>query len=150
MEGKVKAVCLGKVKGKPKQEQPEIRLAPGVGVLSDAHAGTKQEVSLLAREDVEALCQETGIQAPPGSFAENISTRGISLVELTPGARLRLGEAEIELIAIGKDPSLSHTYSFKGHSLLPTRGAFARVVRGGKVRGGDLIHEVIVESSGFK
>jgi len=27
MEGKVKAVCLGKVKGEPKQEQPEVRLA---------------------------------------------------------------------------------------------------------------------------
>jgi MOSC domain-containing protein YiiM len=72
------------------------------------------------------------------------------LVELTPGTRLRLGEAEIELIAIGKDPSLSHTYSFKGQTLLPTRGAFARVVRGGKVRGGDLIQEVIAERSSNK
>ena len=150
MQGKVGAVCLGKVKGEPKQEQPEICLTPGVGVIGDAHAGTKQEVSLLAREDVEALCQETGIEAPPGSFAENISTKGIPLVALTPGVRMRLGEAEIELIAIGKDPSLSHTYSFKGHSLLPTRGAFARVIRGGKVRRDDPIHEVVVESSNFK
>jgi MOSC domain-containing protein YiiM len=76
MEGKVEAVCLGKMKGGPKQEHPEIRLTRGVGVIGDAHAGTKQEVSLLAREDVEALCQETGIKAPPGSFAENIGTRG--------------------------------------------------------------------------
>jgi len=150
MEAKVEAVCFGKAKGAPKQKQQEIRLAPRVGVIGDAHAGTQQEVSLLAREDVEALCQEAGIEAPPGSFAENISTRGISLVDLSFGARLRVGEAEIELIAIGKDPSLSHTYSFKGHSLLPTRGIFARVIRGGTVRGGDLIHEVIMEGSGLK
>ena len=150
MQGKVEGVCLGNEKGKPKNQEPEIRLSPGVGVFGDAHAGTEQEVSLLAREDVDALCQETGIKAPPGSFAENISTRGISLVELAPGARLRLGEAEIELITIGKDPSLSLTYSFKGHTLLPARGAFARVIRGGKVREGDLIHEVIAERSSYK
>ena len=142
MQGKVGAVCLGKVKGEPKQEQPEICLTPGVGVIGDAHAGTKQEVSLLAREDVEALSQETGIHAPPGSFAENISTRGISLIDLTPGTHLTLGETEIELIAIGKDLSLSHTYSFKGYSLLPTRGVFARVVRGGKVRKGDTLKKM--------
>ena len=142
MEGKVEAVCLGKVKSQPKQEQSEILLNPGIGVIGDAHAGTEKEVSLLAREDVEALSQETGIVAPPGSFAENISTRGISLTDLNPGRRLTLGETELELIAIGKDPSLSHTYSFKGHSLLPTRGAFARVIRGGKLRKGDIIKEV--------
>jgi MOSC domain-containing protein YiiM len=122
-------------------------LEPRVGVVGDAHAGTKQEVSLLAREDVEALCQHTGINAPPGSFAENISTRGTLLVDLTPGARLRLGEAEIEIIALGKDPTLSHTYSFEGHSLLPTRGVFARVLRGGKVRKGDAIGGVLMASS---
>jgi len=125
-------------------------LKPGIGVIGDAHAGTRQEVSLLAWEDVEALSREVGIYAPPGSFAENILTRGISLVELKPGARLSLGEAEIELIAIGKDPSLAHTYSFKGHSLLPSRGAFARVVRGGRVTRGDLIHEVAMGSANFQ
>jgi len=142
MQGKVEAVCLGKVKGQPKQERPEIILEPRVGVMGDAHAGTKQEVSLLAREDVEALGQKTGIKAPPGSFAENVSTRGIVLVDLAQGARLRLGEAEIEIVAVGKDLSLSHTYSFEGHSLLPTQGVFARVVRGGRVRGGDAIREI--------
>ena len=142
MEGKVEAVCLGKVKSQPKQEQSEILLTPGIGVIGDAHAGTEKEVSLLAREDVEALSQETGIQAPPGSFAENISTRGLSLIDLTPGTHLTVGETEIELIAKGKDPSLSHTYSFKGYSLLPTRGVFARVIRGGKVRKGDPLSKV--------
>jgi len=150
MEGKVEAVCVGNMKSQPKQEQSEIRLMPGAGVIGDAHAGTKQEVSLLAGEDVETLCHETGIKAPPGSFAENILTRGIRLVELNPGARLRLGEAEIEVIAIGKDLALSHTYSFRGLSLLPTRGVFARVVRGGTVTRGNLIHTVALNDSAFK
>jgi MOSC domain-containing protein YiiM len=142
VEGKVEAVCLGKVKSQPKQEQSEINLQPGIGVIGDGHAGTEKEVSLLAREDLERFIQETGIQAPPGSFAENINTRGISLVDLAPGICLTLGETEIEIIAIGKESSLSHTYSYKGHSLLPTRGVFARVIRGGKVRKGDPINKI--------
>ena len=139
MEGKVHAVCVGKTKGQPKQEQSNITLQAGLGVLGDAHAKTEKELSLLAQEDVKKLSRETGVQFPPGSFAENIATQGILLVDLAPGTRLKLGEAEIELIAIGKDASLSHTYSFKGHSLLPDRGAFARVILGGKVTKGDLI-----------
>ncbi len=139
MKGKVEAVCIGKIRTQPKKEQPAIYLKPGTGVVGDAHAGTQKEVSLLASEDVEKFSRETGIKAPPGSFAENIDTRGISLVDLAPGTRLTIGETEIEIIAIGKDPSLSHTYSYKGHSLLPTRGVFARVIRGGKIRKGDLI-----------
>ena len=150
MKGNVEAVCLGKAKGQPKQKQPKILLAPRVGVIGDAHAETRLEVSLLAGEDVDALSREKGLFAPPGSFAENILTRGISLVELNPGTRLRVGEAEIEIIAIGKDPSLSHTYSFKGYSLLPARGVFARVVRGGKVKKGDPIHEVAGNVSSSK
>lgn len=150
MKGNVEAVCLGSVKSQPKQERPEICLTPGIGVIGDVHARSKQEVSLIAREDVEALSRETGIQAPPGSFAENIRTRGISLVAFAPGARLRVGEAEIEILAIGKDSSLSHTYSFKGYSLLPARGVFARVVRGGKVKKGDPIHEVAGNVSSSK
>ena len=142
MAGKVEAVCVGKVKSQPKQEQSEINLQPGIGVVGDAHAGTDKEVSLLAREDVEAFSQKTGIQAPPGSFAENINTSGISLVNLARGTHLVLGEAEIEIIAIGKNPSLPHTYLFRGHSLLPCRGVFAQVIRGGKVRRGDLVNRV--------
>lgn len=139
MEGKVDAVCLGKVKTQPKEEQPEIELQPGIGVLGDAHAGTEKEVSLIAREDVESFTKKTEIEAPPGSFAENITTRGIILVDLKMGDRLTIGETGIEIIAIGKDPFSTHTYSYKGHSLLPTRGVFARVIRGGKVRKGDPI-----------
>ncbi|MFH0811651.1 MAG: hypothetical protein V2A69_02265 [Pseudomonadota bacterium] len=37
MEARVEAVCLGKLKSQPKQEQPEITLHPGVGVIGDAH-----------------------------------------------------------------------------------------------------------------
>ena len=98
MEGKVGAVCLGKMKGEPKQELPEICLMRGVGVIGDAHAGTKQEISLLAREDVDALCQKTGIKAPPGSFAENISTRGIVLALDTDGYQIAWEQATDEAI----------------------------------------------------
>lgn len=137
MQGTVEAVCSGTVKSLPKEEQREIELKPGLGVVGDAHAGSAKEVSLVAREDVEELMLQTGIDAPPGSFAENIATRGIVLMDLAVGTRLSVGEAEIQVLELGKDPLLSHTYSYQGYSLLPTRGCFAKVLKAGKVRKGD-------------
>jgi MOSC domain-containing protein YiiM len=139
MEGRVEAVCLGSHKGRPKKQQEFIELRVGHGVVGDAHAGTDKEVSLLAHEDLDRFMEETGLEAPPGSFAENIGTRGIALVDLPLGARLEVGGAEIAVVARGKDPSRKHTYAYKGHSFLPTRGVFARVIRNGTVRPGDII-----------
>ena len=47
MEGKVEAVCLGKVKNRPKREQPEICLTLGVGV-----GGARALFGEPAEEDV--------------------------------------------------------------------------------------------------
>jgi MOSC domain-containing protein YiiM len=40
---------------------------------------------------------------------------------------------------LGKPPGIAHTYSFQGHSLLPTVGVFCGVVVGGMVAAGDEI-----------
>jgi MOSC domain-containing protein YiiM len=141
-QGTVEAVCRGDEKGRPKHPRRSIRLVPGLGVEGDAHAGTEKEVSLLAREDAEELSRRAGIEAPPGAFAENIATRGVILVDLAPGTVLAAGDAELEVIAVGKDPSIVHTYSYKGFSLLAARGVFARVVRGATLSPGDAIRTV--------
>ncbi len=110
-----------------------------MGLVGDSHAGTEKEVSLLAIESVQKLCQETGISAGSGSFAENITTEGIDLVSLPIGSTLQVGEAELEVIQIGKDPSQSHTYHYQGYSILPKEGIFCRVVKSGEIKIGDSI-----------
>jgi MOSC domain-containing protein YiiM len=143
IEGVVVAVSISGARTEPKVPQQEIRLRVGYGVEGDSHGGLgPREVSLLGIEAFEELKRAHGTEAAPGSFAENITTRGVDLVSLPIGTRLAVGEAVLEVVEIGKPPEAAHTYSFKGHSLLPTKGIFCRVVRGGMLRPGDSIRAV--------
>jgi MOSC domain-containing protein YiiM len=98
----------------------------------------------LALESIERANQEHGINAGPGSFAENLTTQNLDLLSLKVGDRLRVGEALLEVVQIGKPPEVSHTYHFHGVSLLPTEGVFCRVVEGGWVcRGDEIAHSSV-------
>lgn len=138
--GQIMAVCASQGRMDPKRDVGEGYLRKGYGLEGDAHAGlSERQVSLLALESVERANEEHGIEAGPGDFAENITTRGINLLSLKVGDRLRAGEALLEVVQIGKPPSEVHTYSFRGVSILPTEGVFCRVMKGGWVRRGDEI-----------
>jgi len=138
------AVCASQKRMDPKRDVGEGHLREGYGLEGDAHAGlSEREVSLLAWESIVRANEEYGIEADPGDFAENLTTQGIDLVSLPLGARLRAGEAVLEVVQIGKPPDVTHTYKFRGLSILPTEGIFCRVIEGGRVRKGDEI--VVVE-----
>jgi MOSC domain-containing protein YiiM len=107
--------------------------------LLRARLRTPRQVSLLAWESIERANWEHGIEARPGSFAENLTTQGLGLLSLKVGDRLRVGEALLEVMQIGKPPEVAHTYHFHGVSVLPSEGVFCRVVEGGWVRRGDEI-----------
>lgn len=137
--GKVVAVCLGKERGTVKRNAGAGYLKEGYGLVSDAHAGSDRQISLLALEDIQKVCAEKRIEASPGDFAENITTSGIDLVSLPVGTRLQIGEAVLKVTRIGKERHLVHTYNYKGVSILPQRGAFASVEKSGHVKSGDKI-----------
>jgi MOSC domain-containing protein YiiM len=145
--GSIVAVCTSQRRTDPKRDVGEGYLREGYGLVGDAHAGlSEREVSLLALESIERINEEQGIGASPGDFAENLTTRGIDLVSLSIGTRLRAGEAVLEVVQIGKPPHVAHTYSFQGLSLLPTEGIFCQVTKGGRVRRGDEM--VVIEEEG--
>ena len=137
--GLVLAVCRSEKKSQPKKNVGEGKLKENFGLVGDSHAGSEKEISLLAQEEVDDYCREHDLDAPPGSFAENLRVKGIPFLDLPLGTILTIGKCQIQLISRGKDPALSHTYSYLGHSLLPTKGIFARVLKGGKVKKGDII-----------
>jgi len=142
MVGKVAGVCMSQRRTDPKKNVEEGFLKKGVGVLGDSHAGTEKEVSLLAIESIQRLCQESGISAGPGSFAENITTEGMNLTSLPIGSKLQVGEAKLMVIQIGKDASQAHTYNYQGHSILPKEGVFCKVIESGEVKIGDTIRMI--------
>jgi len=137
MVGKLIGVCTSQRRTDPKKNVGEGFLQKGFGLVGDSHAGTEKEASLLAIESIQKLCQETGLSAGAGSFAENITTEGSDLISLPIGSQLKVGEARLMLIQIGKDLSQAHTYHYQGYSILPKEGVFCKVTESGKIRVND-------------
>jgi MOSC domain-containing protein YiiM len=137
--GTVVGVCVSQRRTDPKENVGKGFLQKGLGLAGDSHAGSEKEVSLLAIESIERLCQEAGISAEPGCFAENITTEGMNLTSLPFGSTLQVGEAKLVVIQIGKDSFQAHTYNYQGYSILPKEGVFCKVIESGEVKIGDSI-----------
>ena len=125
-------------KGEPKVAVPKAVLKQNHGIEGDAHAGDwHRQVSLLAVEDIERMRMKLP-SLRPGDFAENITTRGVDLPSLPVGTRLSIGPVELEVTQIGKAchkgcAILEQT----GECVMPKRGIFVRVLRGGEITNED-------------
>ena len=142
-QGTVIAVCTSERKGIRKRNIDQAELRPDWGIVGDAHAANwHRQVSLLAWESIEKM-RALGLNVNAGSFAENITTQGLSLVDLPVGTRLRLGETLVEVTQIGK---VCHErcaiYYQAGDCVMPREGIFVRVHKGGQVKVGDTIEVV--------
>jgi MOSC domain-containing protein YiiM len=99
-----------------KPNEAAIRLLAGLGVEGDAHAGaTVRHRSRVARDPTQPNLRQihllhaelhdellaAGFAVPPGAMGENVTTRGLDLLALPTGARLRLGaEAVLEVTGL--------------------------------------------------
>jgi len=137
---RVVAVNVSVNRTDPKVDVGGAELRAHHGVVGDSHAGlNEREVSLLAMETIVEVNREHDIGAIPGSFAENLTVEGLDLMTLRVGDRLSVGQALLEVVQLGKPSDATHTYSFRGTSVLPSKGIFCRVVRGGVVSRGDAL-----------
>jgi MOSC domain-containing protein YiiM len=93
-----------------KPSRSSIRLLTGLGVEGDAHLGEKvQHRSRVARDPTQPNLRQVhlihaelhdelesaGLDVLPGQLGENITTRGIDLLGLPTGTRLRLGNSAV-------------------------------------------------------
>jgi len=140
---KVIAVNISTEKGVRKNPVPSCQLVIDHGIEGDAHAGKwHRQVSLLAQESIDKLqAKLTDIKLQPGDFAENITTTGISVMNLPIGTKLRVGnEAELEVTQIGKECHMAcEIRRLVGDCVMPREGIFAIVIREGKMKPGDEI-----------
>ena len=120
--------------GEQKKPVERAVLREGHGIVGDAHAGSwHRQVSLLAVEDIDTM-RGRGIELGFGDFAENMTTRGIDLGSLPVGARLRIGDALLEITQVGKECHQECAiYAAVGDCVMPRKGVFARVIHGGEV-----------------
>jgi hypothetical protein len=142
-----------------------IRLVRGLGVAGDAHLGEKvkhrsrvrknpddpnlRQVHLI-HEELFAELRRAGFDLGPGAIGENITTRGIDLLALPTGTRLRLGaEAVVEITGLRNpcrqldafQPGLMAAVLGRDAAgrLVRKSGVMAVVVNGGDVQAGDAI-----------
>lgn len=144
--GRVVAVCVSKAKGTAKHPIAEAALCTNWGIHGDAHAGHwHRQVSLLAQESIDKM-RAKGLNVRPGSFAENITTEGLTLYTLPIGTRLLLGTALAEVTQIGKEcHAKCAIYEAAGDCVMPREGIFVRILEAGVVSAGS---EVTVLDTG--
>ncbi|MGH2485504.1 MAG: MOSC domain-containing protein, partial [Ktedonobacterales bacterium] len=109
------------------------------------HGGPQAALCLYTLEQIERLRAE-GHPIAPGTAGENVTLAGIALATLTPGTRLRLGDAvEIEITHY-TTPCKNITASFSdgdftriARKLHPGESrVYARVLSPGTLRPGDV------------
>lgn len=128
-------------KGVIKKPIEEGKFIENFGLEKDAHSGNwHRQVSLLGIESFRKMEAE-GIEGlEHGMFAENITTEGIILYELSIGTRLKIGETIQEVTQIGKKCHSGCEITKKvGKCIMPKEGIFTKVIKGGVVKVGDII-----------
>ena len=162
----VEAVSSSDTHTPPKSNRDSIALLTGIGVEGDVHAGaTVQHVSRVKRgegakpnlrqvhlihAELHDELRARGFEVAPGQMGENVTTRGIDLLGLPTGTRLRLGDdAVIEVTGLrnpckqldGIQPGLMKATLDRDAvgELIRKAGVMGVVAVGGEVRPGDPI-----------
>jgi MOSC domain-containing protein YiiM len=165
MSGVVAAVNRSQSHTFSKAEQAGIRLLEGLGVEGDAHLGKTvkhrsrvtrdpsqpnlRQVHLIHAELHDEL-QRAGFVVSAGQMGENITTRGIDLLHLPTGTKLRLGETAVIEITGLRNPCVQLDNFQTGlmaavldrdeqGELVRKAGIMGIVLVGGEVRPGDSI-----------
>ena len=138
--GKVIAVCTSPSKGTEKRAVEEGRFIEEYGIEGDAHAGKwHRQVSLLSYEKIEGF-RERGAEVEDGAFGENLVVEGIDFRSLPVGTRLICNEVILEITQIGKECHHGcQIFQKMGDCIMPREGVFAKVIRGGTIRTGDVM-----------
>lgn len=108
------------------------------------HGGIDQAVYAYAREDLDAW-QPTLGDLRPGSFGENLTTRGVEVTGARIGERWRVGDNLVLEVAVPRIPCRTFAAWLDVHGWVTTftragvPGAYLRVLHPGSVRVGDPI-----------
>jgi molybdopterin adenylyltransferase len=133
------SVNISDKKGTIKHPVPEIHLGPN-GIDQDAHSGRwHRQVSMLGTESIDRFSVTAARKINYGEFAENISTKGMELIQAKPFDIFVNDNVTLEITQIGKECH-GHTCNiFKevGNCVMPKEGIFCRVKKGGILKAGD-------------
>jgi molybdopterin adenylyltransferase len=139
---RIVSVNISEKKGTIKAPVEAIALN-NLGIFGDAHAGKwHRQVSLLGVESIGKMKASLNREVTFGEFAENITTEGLPLYEMRPLDTLVCGDVVLEITQIGKKCHGNGCAIFKetGDCVMPKDGIFCRVLHGGTLKAGDVLH----------
>ncbi|MEU4176268.1 MOSC domain-containing protein [Streptomyces sp. NPDC026589] len=148
-----------------KESRDSVTLLAGLGVEGDAHAGeTVKHRSRVAQdptqpnlrqvhlihEELFTELADAGFTVAPGELGENLTTRGIDLLALPTGTRLRIGDDAVVEVTGLRNPCLQIEAFQEGllkqvvgrdatGAVVRKAGVMSVVRRGGVVRPGDTV-----------
>jgi molybdopterin adenylyltransferase len=139
---KVVAVCTSGTKGTVKADVSRCLVRKGHGLKGDAHAGKwHRQVSMLDARHIETMKSEGFAEIRYGSFAENLTVEGLD--DLSPAVGMRLVVGSRVLLGVSQIGKECHTgceiFKKVGRCVMPKKGVFAEVLRGGVVKVGDVV-----------
>jgi MOSC domain-containing protein YiiM len=137
----------------PMERLPSARLVAGAGLEGDRYAlggGTwarypdlEKQLTLIDRDDVAAVAEETGAALTPGDTRRNLVTTGIELPALV-GSWFAVGDAL--LFGMKRCPPCTHLERLTGARLVKAMvhrgGINAAVFVGAEIREGDVVRPV--------
>ncbi len=136
MKGSVYSLCISDNKGTKKHEVDSANLLPDWGIEGDAHAAQwHRQVSLLSMADFETM-KEIIPCLKPGDFAENIIIQGLDTKHIKAWDKIIISDDVIlEVTQIGKECHAGcEIQKLTGSCIMPKRGIFARVKKGGQIK----------------
>jgi MOSC domain-containing protein YiiM len=108
------------------------------------HGGPDQAVYAYAVEDLQAWAQELERNLPPGSFGENLTTRGVDVNGALIGERWRVGQAVLR-VTVPRVPCRTFAVWLEEQGWIrrfterAVPGAYLAVEQPGEVRAGDRV-----------
>ena len=145
--GKVLAVCISEKKGTQKKNVGSAVFVEDWGLEGDAHAGKwHRQVSLLSHDKIEAF-RAKGAEVTDGAFGENLVVTNLDFRSFPVGTRLICRDVILEMTQIGKE--CHHgclIFQKMGECIMPREGVFAKVIRGGEIKIGDIMFAERAES----
>ncbi|HHY91119.1 MAG TPA: MOSC domain-containing protein [Clostridiales bacterium] len=133
------SINISSKKGIEKESVKEANLIEGWGLEGDAHAGNwSRQISIFPVEALEKVPLEKKEEVLNGGYTENITIQGMPLEELSVGTVVKIGEAAIKILHIGKEEFKEHGRPY----IVSREGRFGKVLKGGKIKVGDEVFVV--------
>ncbi|MGI9163957.1 MAG: MOSC domain-containing protein [Mycobacterium sp.] len=125
----------------PMRATDAVEAEAGKGLVGDRYHGSRhRQVTIQSREALDRTAEQLGYDFSSGATRRNI-TVDVGDIPTTPGARLRIGEVEFEVVRVAAPCRLMEDAVGPGATaaLRGRAGSACRVLTSGTIRVGDAV-----------